>query len=179
MPRNKMINKGNARSMCWVCLACFCSVRAIIISWGSRPDTKAMLDDIRSKDKYRWHALARQWRARSSPEEGSAASRHATRPSCTPRKSWCKHAACAAQPTYFGGHAPASLLIKFRSRAAREPRSNRKKRPPLPSADLAGEHVPSVTQTCVEINKGYITSLNHHKRWRTSDAYCFIRLSCS
>ena len=50
-----MINKGNARSMCWVCLACFCSVRAIIISWGSQPDTKAMLDDIRSKDKYRWH----------------------------------------------------------------------------------------------------------------------------
>ena len=28
-----------------------------------------MLDDIRSKDKYRWHALTRQCRARSSPEE--------------------------------------------------------------------------------------------------------------
>ena len=55
MPRNNMINKGNARSTCWVCPACFCSMRAIIRSWGSRPDTKAMLDDIRSKDKYRWH----------------------------------------------------------------------------------------------------------------------------
>ena len=74
--------------------------------------------------------LARQWRARSSPEEGSAASRHATRPSCAPRKSWCKHAACAAQPTYFGGHAPASLLIIFcrgqRGGHARTERSGRR-----------------------------------------------------
>ena len=69
MPRKNMINKGNARSTCWVCSACYCSMRAIIRSWSSRPDTKAMLDEIRSKDKYRWHALVRQCRIRASSEE--------------------------------------------------------------------------------------------------------------
>ena len=34
---------------------CLLLFNAIIRSWSSRPDTKAMLDEIRSKDKYRWH----------------------------------------------------------------------------------------------------------------------------
>ena len=38
------------------------------------------------------------------------------------------------------------------------------KRPPLPSADLAGGYVPSVAQTCAENNKGYRKSFNHDQR---------------
>ena len=69
MPRKNMINKGNSRSQCWVCPPCFCSMRAIIRSWGSKPDTKKMLDEIRSNDKFRWHALVRNCRIRDTRDE--------------------------------------------------------------------------------------------------------------
>ena len=69
LPRKNMVNKGNARSMCWVCPPCVCATRAIIRSWGSRPDTKNMLDEIRAKDKFRWHALVRQCRIRNTRDE--------------------------------------------------------------------------------------------------------------
>ena len=42
---------------------------AIIRSWGATPESKAMLVDMRRKDKLRWHALVRQRRIRPSTEE--------------------------------------------------------------------------------------------------------------
>ena len=69
LPRNNMINKGKARSVCWVCNPCFCAMRAIIRSWSATPESKAMLDDMRCKDKLRWHALVRQCLFRPSTEE--------------------------------------------------------------------------------------------------------------
>ncbi len=68
-PRKHMINKGNARSVCWVCNPCYCAMRAIIRSWSATPESKAMLDEMRCKDKLRWHALVRQCRIRPSTEE--------------------------------------------------------------------------------------------------------------
>ena len=50
-------------------VSCLCATRAITRYWGARPDTKAMLDQIRKNDKMRWHALVRQCRIRTSPEE--------------------------------------------------------------------------------------------------------------
>ena len=69
MPRRDMVNKGNSRSQCWVCKPCHCSMTAIIRSWSKNPDTKAMLDHMRAKDKRRWQALVRQCRIRESVEE--------------------------------------------------------------------------------------------------------------
>ena len=69
MPRKDMMNKAIARSLCWVFPPCYCAMRAIIRSWSATPETKAMLDNLRAKDKFRWHALVRQCRIRSSPEE--------------------------------------------------------------------------------------------------------------
>ena len=68
-PRKHMINKGNARSVCWVCNPCYSAMRAIIRSWSATPESKAMLDEMRCKDKLRWHALVRQCRIRPSTEE--------------------------------------------------------------------------------------------------------------
>ena len=51
MPRNKIINKGNARSPCWVCAPCFSSMKALILSWSVTPESKAMLDDMRCDNK--------------------------------------------------------------------------------------------------------------------------------
>ena len=68
-PRNHMINKGNARSVCWVCNLCYCAMRAISRSWSATPESKATLDEMRCKDKLRWHALVRQCRIRPSTEE--------------------------------------------------------------------------------------------------------------
>ena len=69
MPRRDMVNKGNSRSHCWICRPCHCSMTAIIRSWSKTPDTKAMLEQIRSKDKQRWQALVRQCRIRATAEE--------------------------------------------------------------------------------------------------------------
>ena len=69
MPRRDMVNKGNSRSHCWICRPCHCSMTAIIRSWSKTPDTKAMLEQIRSKDKPRWQALVRQCRIRATAEE--------------------------------------------------------------------------------------------------------------
>ena len=67
VPRSRMINKGNVRSPCWVCPPCFFSMKALIRSWSATPESKLMLDDMRSNSKSQWYALVRQCRITSSP----------------------------------------------------------------------------------------------------------------
>ena len=69
MPRSAMINKGNARSQCWVCHACHSSMQALIRSYSATPESKKLLDDMRTSNKQKWYALARQCRIRASVDE--------------------------------------------------------------------------------------------------------------
>ena len=69
MPRSRMKNKANSMYPCWVCNPCFCAMKAIVRSWSSTPETKAMLDNIRKDDKPRWQALVRSCRIKASPDE--------------------------------------------------------------------------------------------------------------
>jgi len=69
MPRSAMINKGNARSHCWVCHACHSSMKALIRSYSATPESKKLLDDMRTNNKKKWYALVRQCRIRASADE--------------------------------------------------------------------------------------------------------------
>ena len=103
LPRNSMLNKGNSRSVCWVCPPCFCAMRAIIRSWGSKPDTKNMLDEIRAKDKFRWHALVRNCRIRDTHDEtGLSDLRTRTNTFWILHSPWCMPSACVTRQTSCG-----------------------------------------------------------------------------
>ena len=69
MPLSSMVHKANARGPCWVCTPCFCSMKALIRPWSATPEAKHMLDGMRSKAKFRWHALVRQCRIKQRIEE--------------------------------------------------------------------------------------------------------------
>ncbi|WP_353239605.1 hypothetical protein [Limnohabitans sp.] len=44
-------------------------MRALIRAWSATAESKAMLDEVRSKDKKRWYALVRQCRIKNNAEE--------------------------------------------------------------------------------------------------------------
>jgi hypothetical protein len=65
-----MINKGNARSQCWVCHACHSSMKALIRSYSATPESKKLLDDdMRTNNNNKWYDLVRQCRIRASADE--------------------------------------------------------------------------------------------------------------